>query len=72
LRGKKVSIPCFWRGRQARRLTGSIILGIGFTSLNERKDAGQVKKPDALDASRFTDRHGADETLCRPFIELRA
>jgi hypothetical protein len=31
-----------------------------------------MKKPDTLDASRFTDRHGTDETFCRPFVELRA
>src|ERR1035438_966225 len=31
-----------------------------------------MEKPDASDASRFTDGHGADETFCRPFVELRA
>ena len=31
-----------------------------------------MEKPDALDASRFADGHGTDETFCRPFVELRA
>jgi len=44
----------------------------GLASLDEREDAGEMKKPDALDASRFTDGHGADETFCRPFVELRS
>ncbi len=49
-----------------------MIFGIGFASLDEREDAGEMKKPDALDAARFTDGHGADETFCRPFVEFRA
>ena len=49
-----------------------MIFGIGFASLDEREDAGEMKKPDALDAARFTDGHGADETFCRPFVELRS
>jgi hypothetical protein len=31
-----------------------------------------MKQPDALDAARFADGHGADETFCRPFVKLRA
>jgi hypothetical protein len=31
-----------------------------------------MEKPDASDAPRFTDGHGADKTFCRPFVELRA
>ena len=49
-----------------------MIYGTGFATLDEREDAGEMKKPDALDAPRFTDGHGADETFCRPFVELRA
>ncbi len=54
------------------RLAASIIFGTGFASLDERKDAGQMEKPDALDSPRFTDGHGTDETFCRPLVELRA
>jgi len=43
-----------------------------LASLDKRKDAGEMKQPDALDASRFTDGHGTDEAFCRPFVELRA
>jgi hypothetical protein len=49
-----------------------MIFGTGFASLDEREDAGEMEKPDALDAARFTDGHGTDETFGRPFVELRA
>ena len=49
-----------------------MIFGTGFASLDEREDAGEMKKPDSLDAARFTDGHGTDEVFCRPFVKLRA
>jgi hypothetical protein len=49
-----------------------MIFGTGFASLDEREDAGEMEKPNALDAARFTDGHGTDETFGRPFVELRA
>ena len=45
---------------------------ISFASLDKREDAGEMEKPDALDAPWLADGHGADETFCRPFVELRA
>ena len=41
-----------------------MIFGTGFASLDEREDAGEMEKPNALDAARFTDGHGTDETFC--------
>ena len=49
-----------------------MVFGTGFASLDEREDAGEMKKPDALDAPRFTDGDGTDETFCRPLVELWA
>ena len=51
---------------------GSIIWGTGLASFNKRKDAGEMKKPDALDAPRFSDGDGTDKTFCCPLVELRA
>ncbi len=49
-----------------------MIYGTGFASLDEREDAGEMKKSDALDAARFTDGHRTDKSFGRPFVEFRA
>ena len=30
-----------------------------------------MEQPDAFDASRFTDGHGADKTFASPFVKFR-
>ena len=51
---------------------GVVFVGIrpDFTLLDERQNAGKMKKPDAFYPSGFTNGDGSDKAFGRPFVEL--